>query len=469
MKQELSRVFDKQKANRWNLAQSSADDRIEKLIKLRKAILKKRGELHTAIYADFKKNPAETDITELYPTIAELNHTIKHLAEWMEPRRVSTPLALFGTSSKVKYEPRGQVLILSPWNYPFNLSMNPLIAAVAAGNCVVMKPSSKVPKTAAFLKDLLSGLFDESEVTVFNGGHDVSDALLELPFDHIFFTGSPRIGKKVMEAAAKNLSTVTLELGGKSPVIVDETANIQKAAERVIWGKFINAGQTCVAPDYLLIHESVEKEFIENAKKVLCKRYGSCEADRCKDENFCRLVSQGHANSLKKILDETVKQGGKIAVGGEIDQETKYLAPTLVTSVTDSSPIMQQEIFGPILPIITFKTLDEVFEIILKRSKPLALYVFSEDKKRISKILGNTTSGGCCVNTAVLHLANPHLPFGGVGYSGMGNYHGEYGFRNLSHERAVLTQGKLDLLQLFYPPYTKTVRKLIYTFIKYLA
>ncbi|MBI2340686.1 MAG: aldehyde dehydrogenase family protein [Deltaproteobacteria bacterium] len=466
---DIKKIFERQRANRWNIARTSARERIAKLKKIREAVWANRGEIHRVIYEDYKKNPAETDITEIYPTISEINHTIKHLSRWMKPHRVKTPLVLFGTKSEVRYEPKGLILLLSPWNYPFNLFMVPLVTAVSAGNCVMAKASTKVPHTAAFLKKFIAGLFEENEAMVVEGDHAIADALLELPFDHIFFTGSTPIGKKIMKYAAEHLAPVTLELGGKSPVIVDQSAHIRRSAERVMWGKFINAGQTCVAPDYLLIHESREKEFIEEARAVLARRYGETEAHREASPEYCRLVSEGHLKGLKKILDDSVQAGATIACGGKFNPAERFLSPTLLTKVKNDSPVMKEEIFGPILPILTFRSLDEAFAIIRSREKPLALYVFSRDRGVIEEILKNTTAGGTCVNSTVIHLGNNHLPFGGVGASGMGNYHGFYGFRNLSHERAVLRQGPIDMLKNFYPPYTKKVKRLIEVATKYLV
>lgn len=465
----MKTVFEAQRRNRWEVARTSADERRAKLRRLRDALLANRGRLHKALCDDFRKNPDEADLTEVFPVVSEINHTMKHLAEWMRPSPVSTPLALFGTRSELRLEPKGQVLILSPWNYPINLLINPLVAAMAAGNCCILKPSSKVPHTSAFVKRLLAELFEENEVAVFEGSAAVSDALLELPFDHIFFTGSPRIGKTVMAAAAKHLATVTLELGGKSPVIIDETADIRKAAERTVWGKFLNAGQTCVAPDYLLIHESRLAEFVSEAKSVIAERFGPTEEARRASPDLCRLVSVGHAQGLSKALAKSVRLGAKVEIGGLCDEAERYLAPTLLSGVAEDSPIMQEEIFGPILPIMTFRSLDEAVRVVRSKDKPLALYVFSRDERAVERVLRDTTAGGTCVNSAIIHLANPELPFGGVGNSGMGNYHGYFGFRALSHERAVLRQGRLDVLRFFYPPYTAKTRKLIGLALDYLT
>lgn len=465
--QNIREIFEKQKANRWVTSKSTADERIYKLRKIKDAIFAKQEEIQRVIRDDFGKNPGEVDLTEIYPCISEINHTIHHLKKWMKPRRVKTPLVLFGTKSKIYYEAKGVVLVLSPWNYPFQLLVSPLVAAISAGNCAILKPSSKTPHTARFLKKFISDLFAENEVALIEGSSAVADSLLELPFDHIFFTGSPPVGKKVMSFAAKNLVPVTLELGGKSPVVIDESADIKKAAERIAWGKFINAGQTCVAPDYILIHESRKQDFVAEIKKTVSRRYGKTEKAVKESPDFCRLVSESHFHGLKKVLEESVKAGAKIEMGGESDSNGRFLPPTLLTEVTDDSPIMKEEIFGPILPVLTYRSVDDVIQIIRKREKPLALYIFSGNESFIDYILNNTTSGGSCVNSLVIHLANTDLPFGGVGHSGMGNYHGFFGFRTFSHERAVLRQGPIDMLKFFYPPYSKRVRKMIQLAIKF--
>ncbi len=467
--EELNHLFEKQTQNRWVISKTTAAERIAKLQKIRDVVLNCREEIHQAIYDDFKKNPAESDLTEIFPIIAEVNHTIKHLRSWMKPQKVKTPLVLFGTSSKIHYEAKGVVLILSPWNYPFQLLMSPLIAAISAGNCVIVKPSSKVPHTARFAKKLVAQLFPEEEVAVVEGGPEVADQLLEFPFDHIFFTGSTPVGKKIMASAAKHLTPVTLELGGKSPVIVDETADIKKAAERIAWAKFVNAGQTCVAPDYLLLYKDQLPSFVEEFRKVVEKRYGKEIEDQEKNENYCRLVSEGAGKTLRNILNSAVDAGARIEMGGKTTADLRFLPPTLLTGVKDDSPIMKEEIFGPILPVLTWEKLEEAYSMIRKRPKPLALYIFSKDNERVEKILQETTAGGSCVNNLVIHLANSNLPFGGVGLSGMGNYHGFFGFKTFSHERAVLSQGPIDSLKTFYPPYTGFLRKLIGWMIRHVA
>jgi aldehyde dehydrogenase (NAD+) len=468
---DLETLYRRLRDNRWRIAKTSATERIVKLKKLREAIFAMQEDLQKAIYDDFRKNPAETDLTETHLVLGEISDAIKHLRRWMKPRKVGTPITLFGASSEIRYEPKGIVLILSPWNYPFQLAVSPVVAAVAAGNCVVLKPSNKTPHTARFLKKLMAEVFPEDEVAVIEGDHTVADALLELPFDHIFFTGSPNVGRKVMAAAAKHLTPVTLELGGKSPVIVDETADLKKAAQRIMWAKFINAGQTCVAPDYLLIHESRAKDFIGEAKKVVASRYGATPAEQAKSQDFCRIISEGHRQQLAKILEESVAQGAKVEMGGleGNNADPRFLPPTLLSGVGPNTAIMREEIFGPILPVLTYRNLDEVIQIVHSKEKPLALYIFSNDQSHVENILKNTTAGGTCINSLAVHLANPNLPFGGVGASGMGNYHGFFGFRTFSHERAVLRQGAIDSLKTFYPPYTPRLKKMIRFLTRYLS
>lgn len=466
----IAAIYEKQRANRWRMAQTTAAERAARLRRLRDALWARREELHRALWEDFRKPPAEADLTEVMPTIGEINHTLGHLSRWMRPRRVKTPLLLLGTQSRVRCEAKGLVLILSPWNYPVNLLLNPLVAALAAGNCALLKPSGKVPRTSRFLATLIADLFPEEEVALIEGGHDTADALLALRFDHIFFTGSPAVGRQVMAAAARHLTPVTLELGGKSPAIVDGTADIERAAERILWGKCLNAGQTCVAPDYLLIQEGRLEAFLAAARRVIEARYGANAAARRASPDFCRLVSEAHQRRLVGLLEAAVAQGARIAFGGDADAAERYLEPTLVTGVTADSPLMAEELFGPILPILTFRTLDEAMERVRAGEKPLSLYVFGSDRSAVERLLAGTSAGGSCVNSLILHLANPDLPFGGVGQSGMGSYHGFAGFRNLSHERAVLTQGRLlDGLRLFYPPYTGRVGRLIALAAKYLS
>ncbi|WP_163863446.1 aldehyde dehydrogenase family protein [Myxococcus eversor] len=453
---DLARIqaaFQAQRANRWVMSRTTTAERIARLKRLREAIIARRDELAEAIHQDFRKPALEVELTEIHPTLEELNHTVKHLSSWMKPTRVGTPLLLAGSSAHVRYEARGVVLVLAPWNYPFQLLMAPLIAAIAAGNTVICKPSEKTPHTARFLSRLVRDVFPENEVALFEGGAETAEALLELPFDHFFFTGNPRIGRKVMEAAAKHLASVTLELGGKSPAIIDETADVQAAAERLAWGKFINGGQTCVAPDYVFVHESRQQAFIDALKAVIARFYGATEPERQASADFSRLVDAAAWRRVKDLVDRTVAAGARVEVGGVADGPSRYLAPTVLTGVTPDMAIMEGEIFGPVLPVMTYRSRDEVYAHIQGGDKPLALYVFSQDKRAVEDVFRNTTSGGAVVNNVLIHVANPNLPFGGVGMSGLGHYHGVYGFRTFSHERAVSVQWMKSLAAVFFPPY----------------
>jgi len=449
----VRRVFELQQANRWNVARTTAAERIAKLKRLKAALVRHREALYTALFADFRKHRTEVEIFEIQPTLSELNHTIKHLKRWMRPSKVATPLTLLGTRSEIRYEPKGVVLILAPWNYPVNLLLSPLIAAVAAGNCAVVRPSEKTMHTGRVLADIIADAFPEQEVALVAGEIEVANALLELPFDHFFFTGSTHIGRKVMAAAAKHLAGITLELGGKSPVIVAD-ADVNQAAERIVWGKFVNSGQTCVAPDYVLVHEEQSHAFVDAAKAALASLYGATETARQANRDLCRVIDDRGFERLAAALDATIKGGACVETGGTISAAERYIAPTILSAIPDESAIMREEIFGPILPVLTYRTLDEALAFVNERPKPLAMYIFSQQQKVVERVLEQTTAGGTVVNNVVIHLANPHLPFGGVGESGQGSYHGFFGFRTFSHERAVLRQRGFSLAPLFYPPYT---------------
>jgi aldehyde dehydrogenase (NAD+) len=412
------------------------------------------------LHNDFKKPYAESELTEIHTSLDEINFAVKHLKCWMKKKKVRTPITLIGSRSEIRYEAKGVVLILSPWNYPFSLMINPLVAAIAAGNCIIGRPSEKTPHTGAILKEIIEAVFKKEEVSIVLGEVDVAEKLLELPFDHIFFTGSTNVGKKVMAAAVKNLATVTLELGGKSPVIVDRTADLENAAMKLAWGKYMNAGQTCVAPDYLFIPEEKKNEFLEYFKEQILANYGETEGVRANNPDFARLIDSGSFKRLSQKLE-----GEKKCLPDHNNPEQNYLPPTLVETSLKSA-LMEDEIFGPILPVIAYNDIDEVVAHIRSGEKPLALYIFSKDKTFTEKILHSTTSGGAVVNDVVLHLSNPHLPFGGVGHSGQGNYHGHFGFKAFSHERAVLRQGKFSLIPFYYPPYSTTLSKFAFRLLR---
>lgn len=466
---DLKKLFENQKEKFKSVKLSTLGERQEKLIKLREVILAKRKEIQEAVHADFRKAHDEVDLTEVLPTVAEINFAIKNLKSWMTPKRVSTPLTNFGTKSFIHYEPKGVSLIIAPWNYPFFLMISPLVAAVAAGNCAVLKPSEITPETSHLIKRIVADVFPTDEVAVVEGGPEEAKALLDLPFDHIFYTGSTRVGKIIMQAAAKNLTPVTLELGGKSPAIIEETADLDTTAERIVWGKFINAGQTCIAPDYVFVPEGKKDEFIRLSKKHIEKLYGSSPEDRKKSKDYCRIVNQNHWKRLSGLLEEAQKQGAKVECGGVVEESERFIDPTILTNVSPKSEVMKEEIFGPLLPVLTYRNINETWNFINDRDKPLALYVFSRDLDKVEDTIQHTSSGGACINNTIVHLTNPYLPFGGVGGSGMGSYHGVFGFKAFSHERAVMTQGFINATKSFYPPYTDSVRRMIQWALKYLA
>lgn len=461
--ENIQTLFEVQTANRWSMAQSTCDERIVMLLSLKKEIVERREEIKAALYADFKKPYAESELTEIHTVIDEINFAVKRLSKWMKPKKVATPIALFGSSSFIQYEARGVVLVLAPWNYPFSLLVNPLVAAIAAGNCVMARPSEKTPHTAEILKTIIGKVFPSNVAKVVIGEIDLAEKLLELPFDHIFFTGSTNVGKKVMAAAAKNLTTVTLELGGKSPVIIDRDVDLADCAEKLCWGKFMNGGQTCVAPDYVFIPEELKASFIELFKKQIELRFGESAKERLESHDFARIVDVPAYHRLAQKIQEEKKVLLDVTV-----EHDNYIPPTLLTEVTFNSPVMEDEIFGPVLPLITYKKLDTVISHIRNNPKPLALYIFSHNKKMVKNILSSTTSGGVAINHVILHLANPNLPFGGVGHSGMGSYHGEFGFKTFSHERSVLKQGRFTLTNLYFPPYTTKLSKLAFRLLRWL-
>lgn len=446
-------LFARQQEARWEIARSDAATRIEWLKGFRDAIQAEKTAIEAALRSDFRKHFIETEITEIHPVIEEVEHAIEHLEEWMAPQRVGKPIALTGTSNWVRYEPLGNVLIMAPWNYPFNLMMAPVVAAVAAGNTAILRPSQKTPNTSDVIQRIIDRAFEPRHVAMVRGGYDVADYLLEQPFDHYFFTGSPRIGKKVMHAAADHLATVTLELGGKSPALVTRDADLDVAARRLAWGKFMNAGQTCVAPDYVAVHQSVADEFVEKLVEAVKAEYGATPDARKLTDDFARVIDDRAFARLKALIEDSVEAGATLAIGGEFDADERYIAPTILSDVAWDSPVMADEIFGPIFPIVRYSERAEVYDFIRRTGKPLALYMFTASDDTRDHILSNTTSGGAVMNTCVLHLANPHLPFGGVGQSGQGHYHGFWGFSDLSNERAVMQRGKIGFAEFFHPPY----------------
>lgn len=451
-------LFEKQRANKYHVGNSTYKQRIMKLNALKKAIeVTYRDKIKQALYDDFKKPFTETDLTEIYQVIGEIKHVKSHLKSWMKKQKVETPLALIGSSSWYSYEPKGVCLIISPWNFPLNLTFGPLVSAIAAGNTAILKPSEMIPNIAGVMAEIVKELFDENEVALIQGEVEVSQELLKLPFNHIFFTGSPNVGKIVMEAAAKHLTSVTLELGGKSPTIVDKTANVKSAAKKIAWGKFINNGQICVSPDYVLIHEDVKDEFLSEFKKSLVSFFDNNASN---SDSYCRIVNERHFKRLSKHIDDAKSCNATIEIGGETNPKDNYIAPTVITNLSDESTLFQEEIFGPILPIKTYKTLDEAISYINSKEKPLALYIYSKNKSVSKKIIANTRAGSTCINTNVLQYSNHNLPFGGTNNSGIGKSHGLFGFQEFSNMRSVLKQHTKGTIELLFPPYNNFKQKL---------
>jgi aldehyde dehydrogenase (NAD+) len=450
---DLQTVFARQQAHQYTVARTTARERKAKLRRLHDALLEHREAIQAAMRADFGKSEVETDLTEIGVVAGEIRHTVSRLSRWMRPRRVGTPLVLFGTRSEIRYEPKGVCLILAPWNFPFNLTLGPLVQAIGAGNCVILKPSEFTPHSTAVMRRIIGAVFPPEEVALVEGDAAVAQALLCLPFNHVFFTGSPAVGKLVMKAAAEHLTSVTLELGGKSPVIVDATADLDNAAAKIAWVKGINAGQICIAPDYVLVDASVHDAFVEKLESRFAEFYGATAAARRASPDYARIVNHRHFDRVRALLDDAAQRGATIR-GGAADRATRFLEPTILTGVPDEAAIWQEEIFGPLVPVRPFRTLDEATAYIQQGPAPLALYIFTARRATVDTVLADTRNGGVTVNDCGLHFYNVELPFGGVGNSGMGKSHGRYGFEQFSNARGVVYQNRiLPLTNFFLPPY----------------
>jgi len=422
--------------------------RIDQLKSLKAMTIENEEAIFAALKEDLRKSNFESFMTETGESINEINYALKHLKNWMKPEKVSTPMDNQPGNSKIIYEPLGVVLIIAPWNYPFMLIVSPLIGAISAGNCALIKPSELTPKTSTLLTEIIPEYMDSDAIKVMEGGPDVARNLLEQRFDHIFFTGSPRVGKIVMTAAAKYLTPVTLELGGKSPCIVNSDADLHVAAKRIVWGKFINAGQTCVAPDYVLADETIVDDLAQLIKLIVVDFYGD---DPKISPDYSRIINQAHYERLIGLMDS-----GEIACGGSSDKADLYIEPTVLMKVSPDSLIMNEEIFGPILPIISVSDIEDAIGFVNNRAKPLALYLFTKDNDVQNKVISKTNSGGVCINDVLMHMVVPDLPFGGVGQSGIGAYHGRNSFKTFSHAKGVLIKSTYGDLPLRYPPYTQS-------------
>lgn len=450
----METIFNKQKAYFNSNQTKNYEFRVTELRKLKQMIKANEDNIVNALYEDLHKSPVEAYTTEIGFVLSSIDLVIKNLKKWMKPKKVKTPLFMFGSKSYIMSEPLGTVLIIGPYNYPFQLIVEPLIGAIASGNTAIIKPSEFTSSTEKLLVEMFDETFNEAYIKVFTGSKEVTSQLLELKFDHIFFTGSTEVGKIVYQSACKNLIPVTLELGGKSPTIIDETANLKLAARRIIFGKLINAGQTCIAPDYVYVSKAVHDELIPLLIEEIEKMYP-------KHEGFGRIVNDRHFKRLESLIKKD-----KVIYGNQIDAKSKFISPTILDQVTWDDEVMQEEIFGPILPILTFNNLREVITLLKTKEKPLALYLFSEDKDNIRLIFDELSFGNGAINDTLMQVANPDLPFGGVGKSGMGRYHGKSSFDTFSNQKTYIKKTNAFDVKIGYPPYTTSKEKWIRRFLK---
>ncbi len=456
--EELDRLFEAQGKIRWKVATTTATERIHRLQKLRRAIVARQQEFYDAVWADFHKPRTEAWLCEVFPSLQDIDYTINHLGDWMEDKDGKWSFIMPTNSSRSHFEPKGRVLVMAPWNYPLLLFISPIVAAVAAGNVVIAKPSHKTPRVAALLETLIADAFPQDEVAVVQGaGAEIGDRLLALPFDHIFFTGSPKVGAHVAERAARIHAGMTLELGGKSPTIVLNDVNVKDAAPKIAWGKTLNAGQTCIAPDYILCPQDLVQPLAHAIAKSIKKMYGDTEEARKSNPDFVHIIEGRAVERLKEATEDAIAKGATAVIGapGYFDTVERYAPATILTHVTPDMHVMDSEIFGPVLPIVAYKNLDEAIQFVQNRPKPLALYIFGKSPSKINRVVASTTSGSTCINHCILQIENLSVPFGGVGMSGTGSYHGIYGFKTFSHERNIMEQGAFDAMKYLYPPYRK--------------
>lgn len=444
----MNNIFNSQKEFFKTGKTKDVDFRIDTLKKLKQIIKNNEDRILDALNADLRKSKFEGYATEIGIVYDEINNHIKNIRKWSKTEKKRSPIIHYPSKSYIYKEPYGVTLIIGPFNYPFQLVIAPLVGAISAGNTVIIKPSENTINISKLLEEILNSNFEENYITVVNplGGKEVISNLLDLPFDYIFFTGSVRVGKIVMEKAAKNLVPITLELGGKSPCIVDSDAKLEYAAKRIVWGKFLNAGQTCIAPDYLFVNKTVKDKFLELLVKEIKKQFGE---DVKLSPNLPRIINKASIDRLEEYITE-----GNVYYGGSIDKEDLYVQPTILTNIKANSKVMEEEIFGPILPIIEFEDLSEVIDYVNKKEKPLALYYFSEDKLKVKYVLKHTTSGGVTINDTIIHVSNGNLPFGGVGNSGIGSYHGKASFDLFTHRRSVMERGTYIEFNIRFAPYS---------------
>lgn len=441
----MKKIIEKQKEYFFSGKTRNMDFRVEKLKKLKEVYLRREKDIIEALRKDLGRSAVESYMAEIGAVVEEMNCAIKNLRSWAKPQKVKTPLMSFLAKSYIYLEPYGVSLILGTWNYPFSVTFCPLIGSIAAGNCSVVKPSEVSKNSSKLIAEIIKEVFDEEYVAVVEGGPETARALLDEKFDYIFHTGSVAVGKIIMQAASKNLTPLTLELGGKNPCVIDKQVDMETAVRRIAWGKYVNAGQTCIAPDHIFVPRGMKEHLVSNLKKCLEEFYGS---DPISSPDYSRIVNEAHFERLSKLLGK-----GKIVVGGQTDKEKLYIAPTVIEGVSWEDPIMQEEIFGPILPILEYDDLADVISGINSRPKPLALYFFSKDKEAQERIVSQTSSGGVCINATLFHNLNRNLPFGGVGESGMGSYHGRSSFDAFSYKKSVLNKSFRPEIKMVYPPY----------------
>lgn len=450
---ELEKIINEQKIFLKTGLTNTEDFRKKALITLKKSIDKYKEEIIYALKMDLNKSSTESYISEIASAYAEIDFSLKNLSDWMKDTREITNMEAMPAKSFTRYEPLGVTLVISPWNYPFLLAINPIVNAISSGNTVILKTSKKSSYTSKIIKKLLDESFDRAFIYCVDNEKVSHDELLSYKYDHIFFTGSQKVGKIIMKKASENLTKVTLELGGKSPCIVDESANLKFAAKRIIWGKLLNSGQTCVAPDYLLVHKDVKKELLRLMKQTILEFYG----DRAlENPDYPRIIDK---NSFERLIN--LMEGQNIYTGGLYNSKTLKIEPTIIDNVDFSNKIMQEEIFGPILPVIEYNDIFKVIEKLKFMDKPLSMYIFSEDKEHIDRLTYDLSSGGVCINDTIMHLTNPNLEFGGVGESGMGGYHGKFGFMNFSNRKSIMIRSNNIDIKIKYPPYSKGQEKII--------
>ncbi|MFZ5972976.1 MAG: aldehyde dehydrogenase family protein [Bacteroidota bacterium] len=460
--QTLKNLFEGQQRYSRELRHAPLRERKGHLRKLRAWLLAHRTELALAVKKDLGKSETDAEIAELFPVLVEIGHVLEHLDSWARPKKVDAPLTYLGTRSEIRYEPKGVCLIIGPWNFPFMLCISPLVSCLAAGNTAVLKPSEITPHTSHFIRQMVGELFEPNLVAVVEGGPEVSTELLKLPFDHIFFTGSPAVGKIVMRAAADNLSSVTLELGGKSPAIIDATARLADAAKRIAFGKFLNNGQTCIAPDYILIDEKVKEPFTTLLQKEIAALFGKGGQVTENASDYSRIVSKRHFQRLHQLVDDAIQRGARPLLSGQANAETLFFPPMLLDQVPLDAALMEEEIFGPVLPIIGLTDIGQAIQLVNQKPKPLSLYIFSNSNAFRERVLQQTSAGTVAINDCVLQFTHPNIPFGGVNNSGIGKAHGHYGFLAFSNEKPVVKQkGGVTNAYFFYPPYTRTSKRLL--------